>query len=84
MGCLVVSELSPNLSILGVNCEFATHRLPVGTTMVFCMSTVAASFPEFILLKQVMQWRLLATVFAMLLVAFTAIGWILNLLAPYW
>jgi hypothetical protein len=26
-GWLVVSELSPNLSILGVNCEFATHRL---------------------------------------------------------
>lgn len=58
--------------------------LPVGTTMAFCMSTVAASFPEFILLKQVMQWRLLATVFLMLLVAFTVIGWLLNVLAPYW
>lgn len=33
--------------------------LPIGTTLAFCMSTVAASFPEFILLKQVMQWRLL-------------------------
>jgi uncharacterized membrane protein YraQ (UPF0718 family) len=29
--------------------------LPIGTTLAFCMSTVAASFPEFILLKQVMQ-----------------------------
>lgn len=54
------------------------NGLPVGTTLAFCMSTVAASFPEFILLKQVMQWRLLATVFAMLLVAFTLIGWIFN------
>lgn len=52
--------------------------LPVGTTLAFCMSTVAASFPEFILLKQVMQWRLLVTVFVMLLVAFTLVGWILN------
>ncbi len=52
--------------------------LPVGTTLAFCMSTVAASFPEFILLKQVMQWRLLATVFCMLLVAFTLVGWIFN------
>lgn len=52
--------------------------LPVGTTLAFCMSTVAASFPEFILLKQVMQWRLLAMLFVMLLVAFTVVGWIFN------
>jgi len=56
--------------------------LPVGTTLAFCMSTVAASFPEFILLKQVMQWRLLATIFLMLLFAFTSVGWIFNFLAP--
>lgn len=55
--------------------------LPVGTTLAFCMSTVAASFPEFILLKQVMQWRLLATVFGMLLLAFTLVGWIFNVLS---
>lgn len=54
------------------------NGLPVGTTLAFSMSTVAASFPEFILLKQVMQWRLLATLFLMLLVAFTLIGWIFN------
>ena len=53
--------------------------LPVGTTLAFCMSTVAASFPEFILLKQVMQWRLLALIFAQLLVSFTIAGWALNL-----
>lgn len=52
--------------------------LPVGTTLAFCMSTVAASFPEFILLKQVMQWRLLALIFAILLLSFTVMGWIFN------
>lgn len=57
--------------------------LPVGTTLAFCMSTVAASFPEFILLKQVMQWRLLATLFAMLLLSFTAVGWIFNMAFPH-
>jgi uncharacterized membrane protein YraQ (UPF0718 family) len=57
--------------------------LPIGTTLAFCMSTVAASFPEFILLKQVMQWRLLAILFVLLLVAFTLVGWIFNLLAPF-
>ena len=57
------------------------NGLPVGTTIAFCMSTVAASFPEFILLKQVMQWRLLGTLFVMLLVSFTLVGWLLNALA---
>ncbi len=57
--------------------------LPIGTTLAFCMSTVAASFPEFILLKQVMQWRLLAILFLVLLVAFTLIGWVFNLLTPF-
>lgn len=60
-----------------------TQGLPVGTTLAFCMSTVAASFPEFILLKQVMQWRLLATLFVLLLVAFTVIGWVLNIVTPF-
>jgi hypothetical protein len=60
-----------------------TNGLPIGTTLAFCMSTVAASFPEFILLKQVMQWRLLAVFFAMLLIAFTLVGWVFNFLTPY-
>jgi hypothetical protein len=55
-----------------------TKGLPIGTTLAFCMSTVAASLPEFILLKQVMQWRLLVIIFLMLLVAFTLIGWLFN------
>ena len=59
------------------------NGLPVGTTLAFCMSTVAASFPEFILLKQVMQWRLLAILFCMLLVSFTVVGWVFNAFTPY-
>lgn len=55
-----------------------TNGLPIGTALAFCMSTVAASFPEFILLKQVMQWKLLAILFAMLLASFTVVGWIFN------
>lgn len=55
------------------------NGLPIGTTLAFCMSTVAASIPEFMMLKQVMLWRLLGMLFALLLVAFTLMGWILNL-----
>ncbi|WP_339676521.1 permease [uncultured Zhongshania sp.] len=53
--------------------------LPVGTTLAFCMSTVAASFPEFILLKQVMTWKLLAIIFFLLLMSFTLVGWLVNM-----
>lgn len=54
--------------------------LPLGTTLAFCMSTVAASFPEFILLKQVMTWRLLAIIFVLLLTSFTVLGWLVNII----
>ena len=52
--------------------------LPVGTTFAFMLSTVAASFPEFMLLKQVMKPRLLLYFALILLTMFTLIGWILN------
>jgi len=54
--------------------------LPLGTTLAFCMSTVAASFPEFILLKQVMTWKLLVIVFILLLMSFTLVGWLINMI----
>jgi uncharacterized protein len=54
--------------------------LPLGTTLAFCMSTVAASFPEFILLKQVMTWKLLAIIFVLLLASFTILGWLVNII----
>ncbi|MFW5825693.1 MAG: permease [Marinobacter sp.] len=57
--------------------------LPVGTTLAFCMSTVAASFPEFIMLKQVMTLRLLALIFLILLANFIVVGWVINAVGPW-
>ncbi|MCK5671915.1 MAG: permease [Spirochaetales bacterium] len=54
--------------------------LPVGTAMAFMMSVVAASFPEFMMLKQVMKPKLLLIFFIILLVFFTMSGWILNMI----
>ncbi|MDX2471070.1 MAG: permease [SAR324 cluster bacterium] len=56
--------------------------LPIGTTLAFSMSVIAASFPEFILLKQVMEWRLLAMLWVTLLCAFTLVGWFFNAFWP--
>lgn len=54
--------------------------LPLGTTLAFCMSTVAASLPEVLMLKQVMRPKLIATFLITLIVMFTIVGWILNVI----
>ncbi|MBZ9537972.1 permease [Modicisalibacter tunisiensis] len=70
---------SNSTGIIPVMESLIMKGLPLGTTLAFCMSTVAASFPEFILLKQVMTWKLLAIIFAILLMSFTIIGWVVNI-----
>ncbi len=57
--------------------------LPIGTTLAFCMSSVAASIPEFMLLRQVMTFKLQATFIAYLWIMFTIVGWLFNYLGPY-
>ncbi len=54
--------------------------LPVGTALALMMSTVGASFPEFVLLKQVLKPRLLIYLFGYFLLSFTSIGWLINAL----
>jgi len=55
--------------------------LPAGTTLAFCMSSVAASLPEVIMLKQVMRVKLLALFLGVLFTVFTLTGWLLNALS---
>ena len=50
----------------------------LGTTLAFCMSAVAVSLPEFMMLKQVMRSRLLILIAAYLLVALSLLGWLFN------
>ncbi|MBP3730765.1 MAG: permease [Mailhella sp.] len=58
--------------------SFLAKGLPIGTTLAFCMSAVAVSLPEFMILKQVMTWKLIALFVAMLLAMFSLAGWFLN------
>lgn len=55
----------------------------VGIPLAFYMITVAASFSEFILLKQIMQWHLLALLLVVLLTAISLVGWMFNFAVPY-
>ncbi|MEE1672702.1 permease [Agarivorans aestuarii] len=52
--------------------------MPLGTTLAFCMGAVAVSLPEFMMLKQVMQFRLLAWITGYLFVAISIVGWLFN------
>ncbi len=54
--------------------------LPTGTTLTLMMSVVGVSLPEFVMLRQVMKPKLLGVFFAMLLVLFTLVGWLFNVL----
>lgn len=52
--------------------------LPLGTALAFCMSSVAISLPELIMLRQIMTTRLQLSFIAYLLVVFTLVGWLFN------
>ena len=69
--------------IIPVMQSLLVKGMPIGTTMAFCMSSVAASIPEFLLLRQIMTIRLQAVFIAYLWLAFTLAGWLLNAAGPY-
>ncbi|MDO4768332.1 MAG: permease, partial [Pseudomonadota bacterium] len=52
--------------------------LPLGTTLAFCMSTVAVSLPEIFMLKQAMQWKLITVFLFILITIFIFIGFLFN------
>jgi uncharacterized membrane protein YraQ (UPF0718 family) len=54
--------------------------LPIGTTMAFCMSAVAASIPEVLLLRQIMTIKLQAAFICYLWAIFTMMGWVFNVI----
>lgn len=57
--------------------------LPIGTTLAFCMSTVVVSLPEMVMLRQVMTLRLLGVFVGYLLIMFTLVGWLFNILGTF-
>ncbi|MGL1930393.1 MAG: permease [Desulfotalea sp.] len=65
-------------SIVPIAESMLAKGMPLGTVLTFMMSVVGASFPEFILLKQVMQTKMLVMLFCLLLCIFTITGWIFN------
>lgn len=81
---LVAIPLYSNVTgIVPIMESLLVKGLPIGTTMAFCMSAVAASIPEVMMLRQIMTIKLQATFIAYLWVIFTLVGWLFNILGPY-
>lgn len=64
--------------VVPVMASLIEKGMPLGTTLAFCMGAVAISLPEFMMLKQVMQYRLLALITGYLFVAISIVGWLFN------
>ncbi len=69
--------------IIPIMQSLLTKGLALGTTMAFCMSSVAASIPEVMLLRQIMTIKLQAAFIGYLWIILTLVGWLLNALQPY-
>ena len=81
---LVAIPLYSNVTgIVPVMESLLVKGMPIGTTMAFCMSAVAASIPEFIMLRQIMTAKLQAVFIAYLWVIFTCVGWLFKILEPF-
>jgi len=52
--------------------------LPVGTVLAFMMAVTALSFPEAVILKNVLKTRLLATFFGIVAAAIVVVGYLFN------
>ena len=80
---LVAIPLYSNVTgIVPIMESLLVKGLPIGTTMAFCMSAVAASIPEVMLLRQIMTIKLQAAFIGYLWVLFTLMGWLFNILGP--
>lgn len=84
LAVLVAIPLYSNVTgIVPVMESLLLKGLPIGTTLAFCMSAVAASLPEAMLLRQIMTIRLQAAFLGYLWLVFTLTGWLFNWAGPW-
>jgi uncharacterized membrane protein YraQ (UPF0718 family) len=59
---------------------FVAKGVPLGTALAFLLSAVGVSFPELVMLRAVLQFRLLFAFAGIVLVGTTLVGWLFNAL----
>ena len=74
-GIPLYANVTGIIPVLG---SLLSKGMPPGTALALCMSTVAISLPEILMLRQAMRLPLLAWFIRWLLACFTLAGWLLN------
>ncbi len=69
-----------SVSVIPIIEAFVNKGIPVGTALAFMTATVTLSIPEALILKKVMNWKLLAIFFGITTIGIMLIGFILNIL----
>jgi uncharacterized membrane protein YraQ (UPF0718 family) len=54
--------------------------MPLGTTLAFMMSITAISLPEFIILRRVIRWQLIAVFATVVTIGILGVGYLFNVL----
>ncbi len=80
IGIPTYANITSVIPIIGALVE---KGLPLGTAFAFMLSTVAVSLPEFIMLKKILQLKLIIYFGIFILICFTLLGYLLNFLQPY-
>ena len=79
MSVLVAVPMYANASgIIPVVQALVAKGIPLGTAIAFMMAVVGLSLPEAMMLKKVMQTRLLATFFSAVAVSIVGLGYVFN------
>jgi uncharacterized membrane protein YraQ (UPF0718 family) len=67
-----------SVSVLPIAEALVNKGVPIGTALSFMTATVTLSIPEALMLKKVMNWKLLAIFFGITIVGIMVMGWVFN------
>jgi uncharacterized protein len=69
-----------SVSVLPIAEALITKGVPLGTVLSFMTATVTLSIPEALMLKKVMNWRLLVIFFGITIVGIMLLGYVFNVI----
>jgi len=67
-----------SVSVIPIMEALVGKGVPMGTALAFMTAIVTISFPEFLILKKVMRWQLLALFFGITIAGIMIIGYLFN------
>jgi hypothetical protein len=67
-----------SVSVLPIAEALVNKGVPIGTALSFMTATVTLSIPEALMLKKVMNWKLLALFFGITIIGIMVMGWVFN------